>query len=205
MDYCTLDQVIGKTGENAITGYLPQVTDDEAKAKVSEIISRVSRRIDAYVTDATVEDYFAPAAQDASTKKIRGEGVSYLSLPEFVPGTVSAVTAPAGFTVPDFEEEGQTLVIRDSYGARTRSRAWLEDVPYTVTARWGLAAVPAPIIEAALQLVVRTYRAGDEAFSGVIGGIRQDGSIIERGWPAAVKEILDGYRRRFRSRRFLLA
>lgn len=198
MDYATSAQLVG---DAETAGYLPQVSSDEDKAKLAGIITRVSRRIDAYVTDGRVENFFAPAADEASALVIYGDGISSLKLPEFVPGSVSKVVGPGGVEIEDFVERSVSIQLTDGDGRLWRGCVFGEDVPYTVTARWGRAAVPDDIVEAALQLVVRTYRSSDEAFSGVIGGLRQDGSIIERALPAAVKEILDVHRRRYRGRR----
>lgn len=208
MDYCDIEQLTGREAEGetpALAGYLPSVTSDQDKAKLAEIITRSSRRIDAYVTDGQVVDYFAPSPSEPTARTIRGEGVSYLGLPEFVPASITTVTAPAGYTAPNYEEEGSTLVIVDDAGRRTRFSIWIDGLPYTVTARWGIAAIPGDITEACLQLSVRTYRKVDEGFSGVIGDIQTASGIIERPLPTGVKEILDVHRRKYLSRRLTIA
>lgn len=208
MDYCELVQLTGREPEGqtpGLTGYLPQVTSDEDKAKLAEIIARVSRRIDAYVTDGHETDYFAPSPSEPSARIMRGSGDSFLELPEFVAGSVADVTAPEGFTVPAWEEEGRLLVIVTGAGVRTRRQVWREGVPYAVTARWGRETMPLDVTEACLQLVVRTYRKADDAFSGVIGDIQTDSAVIEKAMPIAVKDILDVHRRRYRARRLVFA
>lgn len=206
MDYCTIEQLTGGTINTVATsGYLPQISSDEDKAKVAAVIARASRRIDSYVTENSIKDYFAPADVEATERTARGTDLSYLDLPEFVAGSVTTVTAPEVITVPTFVEERGKLYIVDENGLRTRFQTWHYRCPYIVTARWGFNAVPEDINEACLQLVVRTYRGADEAFSGVIGGINKDNNIIERNMPAPVREILDGYRRKYRSRRSLFA
>lgn len=208
MDYCTIEDLVGRAAEGetpAKSGYLPQVSADEDKVTLAEIITRVSRRIDAYVTDGRVENFFAPAAAGASDLVVYGDDVSYLVLPEFVPGSVSKLTGQSGIEITSFVERGSGIHLTDGAGNLTRRSYFGEGIAYVVTARWGLAATPADIVEATLQTVVRTYRSKDEAFSGVIGGLRQDGSIIERAMPAAVKEALDVHRRKFRARRLTIA
>ena len=207
-DYCTLRELVGAPVEGAlpgVTGYLPDVTTDEDKAKLANVITRSSRRIDDYVTDGAVENYFAPSPAAPTPRIIRGDGNSYLSLPEFVAGSVTTVTAPAGFTVHEYDEVSGRLIIKNSAGALTRYRVWVDGMPYTVTARYGFAATPGAVTEACLMIVVRTYRSSDEAFSGVIGNINRDNQIIERALPAAAQEMLDVYRRKYRSRRFAFA
>lgn len=203
-DYCTLEQV---AGSDDLKGYVPKATGDKEQAQLEEIITRTSRRIDAYVSDNEAEDIFAASSMTPSDLVVYGSGLSYLETPAHVPGSVTTVTVPEGYTVPEFTQRNQRLyVVRDTTSnVRVGSPVWREGVPYTVTARWGMAATPEPITEACLQLVVRTYRGQDEAFSGAIGGINKDNQIIERAMPAPVKEILDGYRRKYRSRGFLFA
>lgn len=202
MDYCTIPQL---TGDATHAGYLPQVSSDADKATLAEQITRVSRRIDAYVTDGQAENFFATSPTEPTDRIVYGDGCSFLSLPEFVPGSVSKITRLSGVEITDFIERGSGVQLTDSAGSITRGCVFGDGVAYTVTARFGFAATPADITEAALQLTVRTYRSKDEAFSGVIGGLRTDGSIIERAMPAAVKEVLDVHRRKYRSRRLTFA
>ncbi|HEV2862851.1 MAG TPA: hypothetical protein VGX48_17680 [Pyrinomonadaceae bacterium] len=201
MDYCTKEELVG--GE-ALTGYLPQATSEDDQAKLAGIITRVSRRIDSYVTDGRAVDFFAPAGA-ASDLVVYGDGISTLTLPEFVPGSVEKVTGLHGVEITDYVERGTGIQLTDTAGSLARGAYFGEGIAYTVKAKWGFGAIPGDINEAALQLTVRTYRSSDEAFSGVIGGVRQDGSIIERSLPAAVKEILDVHRRKYRSRRLNIA
>ncbi|HEX8288041.1 MAG TPA: hypothetical protein VF556_08600 [Pyrinomonadaceae bacterium] len=199
-DYCEINTLAG-TAE--LNGYIDP-KDDATTAQFEEMITRASRRIDAYVTDNTLTDYFAPSPAEPSVKKLRGRDVSFLQLPLHVAESVTAVTVSEPFTVPDFAYETDRLVCVDQYGIRTRRIRFAEGVPYSVTARWGFAAVPGEIKEACLQLVVRTFRAKDDGFSGVIGAIKRDGSMIERALPAPVKDILDGHRNKYR-RQFYFA
>lgn len=208
MEYCSIEDLVGReaAGETpAKSGYLPQLSADVDKVTLAEIITRVSRRIDAYVTDGRAENFFAPAAAEASDLVVYGDGVSFLTLPEFKPGSVSKLTGQSGAEITTFVERGNSIHLTDGSGNLTRRSYFGDGIAYVVTARWGLAATPADIVEAALQLTVRTYRSKDEGFSGVIGGLRQDNSIIERAMPAAVKEVLDVHRRKYRSRRLSIA
>jgi hypothetical protein len=199
-DYCSIEQVVG---DDELNGYL-DLKNDQTTEQLKEIISRASRRIDAYVTDNQETNYFAASPTEPSIKKLRGMDLSFLSLPLHVAGSIAKVEAPEPFSVPEFAYERDRLVCIDQFGVRSRRYRWIEGVPYSVTARWGFAETPPEITEACLQLVVRTFRAKDDGFSGVIGAIKRDGSMIERALPAPVKEILDGHRNKFR-RRFYFA
>lgn len=204
MDYCSLEQLVGRLAEGEageMSGYLPQVTSEEDKAALAELITRVSRRIDAYVTDGQAENFFAASPAGATEGTFYGDGCSYLWLPEFVPGSVSKLVGLRGVEIETFVEQPTGLQLADADGVLTRGAVFGDGVPYKVTARFGFAAIPADINEAALQLSVRTYRSKDEGFSGVIGAMRNDGAIIERAMPVAVKEILDVHRRKYRGRR----
>lgn len=203
-DYCTAEEVYGSP---TLAGYLAEAPADDAVAFIAALITRSSRRIDAYVSDNQAEDIFAPSSMTPSDLTVYGSGLSYLETPPHVPGSVTTVVAPDGYTVPDFTQRNQRLYRVESTDTNVLSRhlVWRDRVPFVVTARWGMAAIPLPITEACLQLIVRTYRGRDEGFSGVIGNINKDNQIIERSMPAPVKEILEGYRRAYRARGFLLA
>jgi hypothetical protein len=201
-EYCTPEQVYGS---DEIEGYLPEASEERKQSLIAEVIARCSRRIDNYVTGGRETDYFAPAPPP-SAKTVAGCGLSFLKLPAHLAGSVSAVSVPDGYTVPDFiERNGKLYRVNDSTEKRiSRSGVWLDGLPYSVTARWGkYLETPEPIVEACLHLVVRTFRSRDEGFSGVIGNIQTSGQLIfERAFPVAVKEILDVYRREYNGRNF---
>jgi hypothetical protein len=198
-DYCTIQQVVGTAN---LQGYLPKQTGTDAQATIAEIITRCSRRIDAFVTDGRETNYFADAPNTATVKTVFGEGLSFLRLPTHVVGSVASITAPVGFETPNFRElSNGTLQMLDSTGREARYIVFENGIGYGVTAKWGtrFETTPEDIKEACLMLVVRTFRSKDEAFSGVIGGINQDNQIIERAMPEAVKQILSVYRRQYKT------
>ena len=92
-DYCTIEQLVGATTGTAITGYLPQVSADEDKEKLKGIITRVSRRIDAYVTDGQREDFFAASPFFGFTSSSGTDGAMALYA---VRSGVSANTSASG-------------------------------------------------------------------------------------------------------------
>lgn len=207
-DYCTIEQLTGREAEGetaALTGYLPDVTADGDREKLAAIITRVSRRIDAYVTGNRATDFFAPSPSEPTEQTIFGDDLSFLALPEFVPGSVVEVKDLTGALVEDWIERKGRIDLTDTDGRLTQARIFREGEPYTVKARWGLAATPGDVTEACLMICVRTYRSADEAFSGVIGAMHSDNQIIERAWPAAARDILDAHRRTYRARRLTFA
>lgn|GEM_PF-5677280 len=186
MDYATLEELLG---------YLPSVTSDEDKGVLAAMITRGSRAIDTYTRRDP--ETFAPAPTEASARRFYGADSAVLLLSEFVADSIEEVTAPTGYMPEDYVEfrRGQ---IRGLHTATTDKIltprvVWKKGVPFTVTARWGYAAIPADIKEALMQLVVRWWRSKDEAFAGVIGQVGTDRTIIEKGFPSGVKTLLGPY------------
>lgn len=157
------------------------------------------------VIDTELGFSFGTAA--AGTRVVYGDGTDYLEPPAFVTGSVTAVTAPTGYTVPTYTViNGVLIVTRDGligpyYGADSLSGrlydplgGWLAGVPYTVAATYGYSAVPADIVECCLELAVRMWRARDAGFSDVVG-VDGAGAVGYNGkYPALVKAILENYK-----------
>ncbi len=192
-DYATLAELLD---------YLPLVSSDEDKAALGRMLTRGSRAIDAYTRRA--DDAFAPAPEDESEQIIYGTGQAVLLLPEFVAGSIESVTAPQGYYLPagyvEFRRRDITTgALRVGLHTATTDKiltprvVWASGVPFTIVARWGFQAIPGSIKEALLQLLVRWWRTKDEAFTGVIGSLGTDRTIIERGFPSGVKTLLEPY------------
>ena len=189
-DYATITQVKSRL----IAGSYDTTTD----TAVSEIITSQSRVIDSYLK--VENDFFAVAAGSASAKIVYGRGGDRLRLPPFV-GSIAAadLTVPSGYTKPTFTVvDGwftiQTpltlgIVAGNAPEYNPYLYSWIEGIPYTVSARWGWAAIPQDISEACIQMCVRTFRGRDDAFAGIV----TDGnaSAFERAIPAGAKMILD--------------
>lgn len=211
-DYITLDE---------LRGYLKFDAPDNAA--VGLLITRVARFIDSYTLRAGDAFAAAPTVATARTfygdgtdRLIVGShvgAITSITLPEG--------HAPVG---TEFIDEGKYLrrtvngrvvplsalygterllistdapypfLLSESIGWSGGINAFPRGVPVTVTARWGFAEIPPDIKEAALQLCVRWWRGKDDAFSGVIGSVNTDATVIERGLPEAAKRILDLYR-----------
>lgn len=183
-----------------LQGYLSQLGDDDLPV-AEKMLTRASRAIDAYTRRP--ENAFAPAADSASEMIVYGADSPVLMLTEFVPASVETVTAPTGYMPEAWREwrrkEVSTGAARvglhtaTSAGILTPRVVWQKGVPFTVKARWGFVATPANVTEACLQLVTRWWRAKDEGFSGVVGSLGADRSIMERGFPPGVKTLLEPY------------
>lgn len=187
MEYASLSQLRRR---------LPNAkTDAQTDTDLTEILGAASRMIDRYCRVA--DNYFAPPVPAESSKVVYGNGRSFLDLPATVYGSVT-ITAPAGFTVPNFTIIEDRAITLTEENTRSPYIVWQAGIPYTITGTWGMGEIPEDIREATLQTAVRWYRGKDEAFSGVIGGINKDNSIIERALPAPVRLILDNWTRRTR-------
>lgn len=130
------------------------------------------------------DDYFAPAAESALEKILRGSGSSILSLPPFVGalgavvfenGTDSEETVDAGLytlqgdipnqfletfprrSVDSFGWSSVERLWRPELGWHCRS-LWRENASYTITARWGWAATPKDVKTAVIQLAIAIVR-----------------------------------------------
>lgn len=185
--------------------YLDQLPASVATdAKLQDILDRATAIID---TDLG----FAFGTTSTTTATVYGDGTDYLQPPRFVAGSVTAVTAPTGYTAPSYvEQDGWLVVTRGGrigtpragalytydpiYEVSVPSAGWLTGLPYTVAATYGYASVPADIVECCLEIAVRIYKAKDAGFSDVVG-VDGSGAVGYSGaLPNLVKRILDRYR-----------
>lgn len=147
-------------------------------------------------------------ASSAGTSVVYGDGTDYLKPPAFVAGSVTAVTAPTGYTAPSYLVSGDLLVVtRDGllgplYGSESLAGrmyapagGWLAGVPYTVAATFGYTAYPADIVEACLEIAVDLWRFRD-AGSIKMAGVEGAGVVSGKGLPATARMILDARIRR---------
>ncbi len=176
------------TGGSAPSVAIAPATDDALQAALDRATA---------IIDTEVGYSFAAAA--AGTRAVYGDGTAFLLPPRFVAGSVSGVTAPSGYLVPDYIEQDGMLVVTDADGVRLpdahrmqRGWAWDDGVAYTVAATFG--GVPADIVECCLEIAVRLWRGRAAGFSDVVG-VEGGGAVgYERALPALVRRILDQYR-----------
>lgn len=166
-----------------LKAYLPAtgVADDPA---LMDLLERASRAIDTYCNRPV--DAFAPRP-NPETRTVYGTGTTRLYVPELL--ELVSVIGPGG-PVPAALVRSALCRLNGQYLA---DEPWELGAPYQVTGRWGFATTPLDITEACLQLAVRWWRGKDEAFSGVVGAIAQDRTIIERDFPPAVRRLLAPY------------
>lgn len=191
-------------------GYLDQFeqdgTLDESRDTVlTAILTRAEAFVNAYIGTRT-----SLAAAASGTSIVYGNGLQTLILPAYTVGSVTLVSAPSGYTVPDYIEQDGALVITDSTGivvtpyryglgyAYGSSLVWQYGVPYTVTATYGWGADDLAVLaEATLQTAVQLWRYRDTGGSETIGA---EGAIttVRAGWTPLVKQGLDNIAQRLR-------
>lgn len=167
----------------------------------------LQQKLDAATAVIETELGFSFATSAVGTQVVYGDGTDFLEPPAFVAGSVTAVTAPDGYTVPDYTViDGVLIVTRNGllgplYGSQSLANrfydpygGWLRGVPYTVAATFGYASPPADIVECCLELAVRMWRARDAGFSDVVGVDGAGGVGYNGKYPALVKAILENYK-----------
>lgn len=170
--YATLEQ---------LKGYVEGIDEQEEPA-ASALLDRVSSLLDVRL-GVIWRGIFDVAEEEPSERMLTGTGTDQMVVPPFVPDSIESVVDADGHSI-DFSVEMPNKVIRDDGGIFERG------LRYTVTARWGWEETPPEITELTLQTAVRLWRGRDESFSGTVGNINRDGSIVERGFPRAVEQTL---------------
>ncbi len=193
MPYANLD--------NLIADYLPEAKSAKEINAVTRILDSASAFVDSYCRQRS--GYFSPLEADSppTLRRVRGEGNRFLRLPVHIFGSISKVELYGNLidSAAYYEsDKNGWLYLEDDY-IRTDvsfSSGWLSnfapDATYQVTARWGLATTPLPIVEAVRLIVARIY----SVQKGTIGQITAEGFIQERLIPAAAKDLLKGFIKR---------
>lgn len=192
MDYAELSELL--------TGYLPSVTGDAERETLARMLTRASRAIDTRTRRPA--NAFAPSPEGPAEQTVYGTGAAVLLTPDYVPGSVAEVTAPAGYLPEGWREfrrrEASTgtnrvgLHTATAAGLLTPRIPWIKGVPYAVRARWGFLETPGEIVEATLQLVREWWRQQSGEVAGPVGDVNQF-RRQERGFPKAVDDLISPY------------
>jgi hypothetical protein len=200
MAYATDDDLIG---------YLNQFRDETTSNPDLETLHDCLLRANGFVNTylGTTTDL---SLADTATQTLYGDGGLYLTSTAPM-ATVTAVTAPSGYSVPDYIEQDGMLRITDSSGvvtypaypslgapswSYTSGGGWVRGVPYSVTADFGYTADEIAVLtEATLQTAVQLWRYKDAGGSETIGA---EGAIttVRAGWTPLVRQGLDAIKRR---------
>lgn len=199
-----------------VVGYLSQLRDADADNPDLEVLEECLTRAEGFVNRA-IKAPTALTAAAAADRVIYGNGLQTLPLPMFTAGSVTEVTAPSGYTIPDYIEQDGSLVITDSNGivvtpyrnpgitvwngfplSYPSTSVWQYGVPYTVSATFGWSADDLAVLgEATLQTAVQLWRYKDAGGSETIGA---EGAIttVRAGFTPLVKQGLDDIAQRVR-------
>lgn len=173
-----------------IADYLPETRSAAELAALGRILTATTKAIDSYCDRP--DQYFAPAAEEATVKYFRGQNKLYLPLPVHVGEVETVVGVEQGYTLTESNWVERSGWLYRSYTNGSPFRLWLRGVQYAVTARWGYEATPADVVEACRQWVVHLF----ERQQGTIGQVTPSGFVIERDMPPVVKTLLAPYVRK---------
>lgn len=186
-------------GTNSLTGgTAPSVTIATANdAKLQRVLDRATQIID------TILGLSFTLSGAAGTSIVYGDGTDYLKPPPFVSGSITAVTAPSGYTVPTYViVDGVLVITRDGlrgplYGSESLAGrlygelgGWLAGVPYTVAGTFGYSAYPKDIVEACLEIAVDLWRFKDAGSIKMVG-VEGAGVVRGKGLPPTAEIILE--------------
>lgn len=186
--------------EQLIADYLPEAKSAREIAAVDRIADAASRFVDSYCRRPA--DYFSPAPTAPSMKRVRGEGQSFLRLPVHVFGSITQIDNKTfsawSNRVYESDKSGWLYFESDEFGVESNFstgycyKRWTSERIYKVTARWGYAATPPPIVEAVRLITARIY----SVQKGAIGQVTAEGFINERLIPQAAKDLLKNFVKR---------
>lgn len=157
MAYCTATEVREVAVSITSTAQPTAWTD----AVLGKVIERASRLFD---QECGVEpEYFEAASANATARTLYGDGTNFLKLPPYVSGSLdTTLIFPSGYDALEFAERGGYLVRTEGGLLNSGPRGgWYENVPITVSARWGYAAIPAQVKHAIIKLVIHICRTVD--------------------------------------------
>lgn len=186
--------------DNLIADYIPEAKSTREVAAVGRILDAASRFVDSYCRRAP--DYFAASPTEPSMKRVRGEGMHYLRLPVHVFGSITQIDSETftawSASVYESDKSGWLYFETNGFGNESSFTTgygytrWTENHAYKVTARWGYAATPLPIVEAVRLIVARIH----SVQRGTIGQVTAEGFINERLIPQAARDLLAGFIKR---------
>lgn len=185
-----------------IADKIPAATSENETAAIARLNESVSAAVDAYCKRPP--GYFLPASATATPRNFRGRGTHILPLPVHVFGTVEVSGfAGAGAAGAFYENEVSGFLYRGTPNGGANwignlseiatgadgGAVWTKGAIYSVSARWGYAETPAPIIEAVKQIVARWFAQGQ----GTFGEVSPTGFVIERSAPPSAILLLNPF------------
>ena len=186
--------------EQLIADYIPEATAAEETAAIGRILDNVTEFVDSYCKRPA--GYFAPSPEQPSIKRVRGEGMHYLRLPVHVFGSITDIGGESfqslSASIYESEKNGWLYFETEEFGNENSfatgydCRRFIDGFVYKVTARWGYAGIPLPIVEAVRLITARIWATQ----RGTIGQTTAEGFIQERLIPTAAKDLLKPFIKR---------
>lgn len=197
-DYATIQEV-------KLYAYQDTSDDDQL---LTSLIPKASRIFDKLC--GVEPNHFAAEEAVATPRVFYGTGTDFLEIGAHKASSITTVTMPSGYTVPDYvvkddflvrtyNDNGTLRTDRGSYGwwdwwNGWTGSGWYAGVPVTITAKWGQdTAIPEDVKEATIELTLAMWRSRDTAFLRVVQLDNQQ--ILNDAVPPRVKAIADEYRK----------
>lgn len=188
MAYCTVAEIRELGIQITATG-TPSWSDD----LLNKLIERASRLFD---IECGVEPGFFDAADNEATEQtFYGDGTNFLKLPPYVAGSLNTtLTYPVGYADLEFVERNGYLVRTESglLNIQQRFGGWYENVPITVSAKWGYASTPADVKHAIVKLVIHICRTMDPTQLKLL--VLEGQPLFQERMPKDVVELAKKYR-----------
>lgn len=186
--------------DNLIADYIPEAKSQREQAAVERILDAASAFVDSHCRRAP--EFFAPSPEAPTMKRVRGEDRHFLRLPVHIFGSITQIDdqtfTALGTRIYESEKSGWLYFESDEFGNESSFsigygyKQWAANQVYRVTARWGYAATPLPVVEAVRLITARIY----SVQKGTIGQVSGQGFINERLIPQAAKDLLKDFVKR---------
>jgi len=208
--YASLDDLRDKNHTPPEWSYVMPY-DPKDDPVLTNMLLRSSRIFDMVAQRAP--GYFKATDGSSTQAVVAGDGTNYLRLPVYVAGSLTQVTVPSGYQVPNYsevtDELGQQWLIRsDASGLRAPyypydyyegpvsaplglGKGFPQGLPITITAKWGFAATPEDVKEVVLELTTILYRSKDALAQRILD--LDKSPQLKAGVPDRVKEVANRY------------
>lgn len=166
---------------------LPDVKETQ-QAILLAFAERACRRFDRKV--GVPEGFFGVAAGEPTTRIVYGgDAYDHVLLPPFVAGSVESVSrGTMVLSTQAYQVIDRAIYFPNIYAANRN--VVYPAVPYSVTARFGFAAVPDDVKEAVIQLIVWMWESRAKPYKGLVNGRFNPDSQYDAGMPRELRDSI---------------